>query len=156
MQCSIFWFSFHRSLFPGIQLTINSHWFKEWLASKRRQTIHVTNTDPAHWGIHAKQGGYELTTLAGMYIKWKERTADVRNHHEYVMQLMNTMKIKNKLKQHIVLQEFDLLFCTVLENSPELLWTGVSLCEIHFRLRWRTVYRWRPLNFVLDWKCIFV
>ena len=150
MECLVFWFEFHWILFPRVQLTMNRRWFKQWLASNRRQTIRVTSADPVHWGIYhytdvimttiasqitslmvvysivyseadqskhqssaslafvwgihrdrwiprtkgqlrgkcfhlmtsscAKQGADELTTLAGMYIIWKERTTDVLNH----------------------------------------------------------------------------
>ena len=34
MKHFLFWFKFHRSLFLGVQLTINQHWFRQWLGAK--------------------------------------------------------------------------------------------------------------------------
>ena len=42
MKMLEFWFKFHWNLFLGVQLTINQHWFRQWLDAKQA-TSHYLN-----------------------------------------------------------------------------------------------------------------
>ena len=43
MKIVVFWFKFHWSMFPRVQLTISHHWFRYGLALNRHQAIIWTN-----------------------------------------------------------------------------------------------------------------
>ena len=51
-----FRFKFHWNLFPGVQLTVRQHGFRQWLGA-------WTNDEWIHWRIYAALGGGELTIM---------------------------------------------------------------------------------------------
>ena len=55
MKFMVFWYKFHRSLFPKIQLVIHNHWFRKWLAAEEATIQYLRQRWPspmAHIYIH--------------------------------------------------------------------------------------------------------
>ena len=61
-------FKFHWNLFPGVQSSINQHWFDNGLVPNRRQTFTWTNDDPVHWRIYATLGGGGVNRHGNEYL----------------------------------------------------------------------------------------
>ena len=62
---------FCKKIFLGIQITINQHWFRKWLGTKRHHSITWTNDDLVQWPINVSPGGcfknaYELLNLRAL------------------------------------------------------------------------------------------
>ena len=60
MKMIRFRFKFHWSLFPWVQLTINQHWFREWLDAKQVISHCLNQWWPSSWSIYVPLGGDEF------------------------------------------------------------------------------------------------
>ena len=57
MKIVEFRFDFHWNLFPGVLLTINQHWFRQWLGAIQATSHYLNHCWPSHRRIYAMQGG---------------------------------------------------------------------------------------------------
>ena len=69
-----FWFKFHWNLFPGVQMTISQHWFRQWLGAE-----HATNHCLSQcWSS-------SLTYICGTRGRWVNRTDNRSDYSWYAL-----------------------------------------------------------------------
>ena len=56
------WLIFNWSLFPGVQLTIFQHWFRQWLGTVQATSHYLNQWWLNYWSIYGSLGFNELTT----------------------------------------------------------------------------------------------
>ena len=68
---SEFWFRFHWSWFPTVQLTIFQHWIRKWLDAGQATSHYLNQWCLVYWRIYALLGLNDLINDHDNVIKWK-------------------------------------------------------------------------------------
>ena len=79
-------FKFHWNLFPGVQMTISQHWFRQWLGAEQATSHCLSQCRPSSLThicgtrgrcVYCICHGFSTTTVDQKKYKWYECSCDV-------------------------------------------------------------------------------